>query len=109
MDLDPQDNLAADAMDVVETQLPTDDDGLEHLRIEVRRTRTNRRLDKYLAGRLGKDTSRNALQRYIREGNVTVNAQVVKPSYTIRLGDVIDMMLPEVKKQEIPAFWFPPH
>ncbi|MBL7221624.1 MAG: RluA family pseudouridine synthase [Phycisphaerae bacterium] len=108
MNSDPRDNPAADrsdsdAMDVVETQLPADDDGLEHLRIEVRRIRTNRRLDKYLAGRLGKDTSRNALQRYIREGNVTVNERIVKPSYTIRVGDLIDMMLPEVKKQEIPA------
>jgi len=105
---DSRDNSAADApgangMDVVETQLSAEDDGLEHLRIEVRRTRTNRRLDKYLAGRLGKDTSRNALQRYIREGNVTVNDKVVKPSYTIRIGDLIDMMLPQVKKQEIPA------
>ena len=41
-------------MDVVETQLPAEDDWLAHLRIEVRRTRTNRRLDKYLAGRIGK-------------------------------------------------------
>jgi len=105
---DPRDNPAADRSDIepvdmVETRLPAEDDGLEHLRIEVRRTRTNRRLDKYLAGRLGKDVSRSALQRYIREGNVTVNAHVVKPSYTIRVGDIIDMMLPQVKKQEIPA------
>lgn len=103
-----QDNPAADPpetgeMEVVETQLPAEEDGLEHLRIEVRRTRTNRRLDKYLAGRLGRDISRTALQRYIREGNVTVNDKVVKPSYTIRIGDLIDMMLPQVKKQQIPA------
>jgi 23S rRNA pseudouridine1911/1915/1917 synthase len=107
VDPDPQDNPAADAMDVVETQLSAEDDGLEHLRIEVRRTRTNRRLDKYLAGRLGKDTSRSALQRYIREGNVTVGGKTVKPSYTIRVGDLIDMMLPQVKKQEIPAEHIP--
>jgi len=92
----------ANGLDVVETSLPADDDGLEHLRIEVHRTRTNRRLDKYLAGRLGRPTSRTALQRYIREGNVTVNGRVVKPSYTIRPDDIIDMMLPPVRKQEIP-------
>ena len=107
MDRDRQDNPGADPADpngpdVVETQLPAEDDGLEHLRLEVKRTRTNRRLDKYLAGRLGKNTSRNALQRYIREGNVTVNEKIVKPSCTIRIGDLIDMMLPPFKKKEIP-------
>jgi 23S rRNA pseudouridine1911/1915/1917 synthase len=105
---DPKDNPATESSDpngpdIVETQLPTEEDGLDHIRMEIRRARTNRRLDKYLSGRLGKDTSRNALQRYIREGNVTVNGKIVKPSYTIRLGDKIDMMLPPVKKQEIPA------
>ncbi|MBT7171141.1 MAG: RluA family pseudouridine synthase, partial [Phycisphaerales bacterium] len=69
----------------------------------ILRTRTHRRLDKYLAGRLGKNTSRTALQRYIREGNVTVSGRVVKPSYTISVGDVIDMMLPTTRPQEIPA------
>jgi len=105
---DPQDNppvesTAPDALDAVETQLPAEEDGLEHLRIEIKRTRTTRRLDKYLSGRLGKNTSRNALQRYIREGNVTVNDKIVKPSYTIRIGDIVDMMLPPFKKKEIPA------
>jgi len=79
-----------------------EEDGLEHVQIEVRHGLEGRRLDKYLAGRLGATTSRTALQGYIREGNVTVNAQVVKPSYAIRCGDVIDMMLPVVKPREIP-------
>ena len=43
-----------------------------------------------------------ALQRYIREGNVTVNDRIVKPSYTIRTADAIDMMLPVIKPREIP-------
>lgn len=89
-------------MEAIETAVAAEEDGLEHRRIEIRRSRTNRRLDKYLAGRLGRDTSRTALQRYIREGNVTVNSRVVKPSYTIRIDDVIDMMLPTTRPTEIP-------
>jgi 23S rRNA pseudouridine1911/1915/1917 synthase len=88
--------------DELETALPAEEDGLEHLRIEIHRTRSFGRLDKYLAGRLGKDKSRNVLQQYIREGNVTVNGRVVKPSYAIQVGDVIDMMLPTTRPKEIP-------
>ncbi len=91
-----------DDFEAVETAVPADDDGLAHSRVEIRRARHNRRLDKYLAGRLGKDCSRTSLQRYIKEGNVTVNGKIVKPSYTIHLNDVIDMMLPTIKPTEIP-------
>jgi 23S rRNA pseudouridine1911/1915/1917 synthase len=86
----------------VETPVEAEEDGLRHVRISVRRAPANRRLDKYLSGRLGRETSRTALQRYIREGNVTVNGQIAKPSYAIRAGDEIDMMLPVVKPREIP-------
>jgi len=89
-------------MEVVETPVEAEADGLEHLRIDIRRALPDRRLDKYLAGRLGKSISRTALQRYIREGNVTVNQRVVKPSYVIRTLDSIDMMLPPVRPHEIP-------
>ena len=91
-----------DGLEAVETETAADQDGLRHRRIDIRRALPNRRLDKYLSDRLGKATSRTALQRYIREGNVTVNGRIVKPSYVIRAADVIDMMLPVVKPQEIP-------
>lgn len=94
--------IDGDGMEVVETPIAAEEDGLEHARIDIRRALPNRRLDKYLSGRLGRDVSRTALQRYIREGNVTVNGNVVKPSYVIRTGDSIDMMLPAVKPKEIP-------
>ena len=88
--------------DVVETPIEADEDGLRHVRIDIRRNLPNRRLDKYLSGRLGRDVSRTALQSYIREGAVTVNGQTVKPSYKIVVGDAIDMMLPVIKQLEIP-------
>ena len=91
-----------DGLEVVETPLETEGDGLERLRIDVRRALPGRRLDKYLAGRLGKFISRTALQHYIREGNVPVNGRTVKPSYVIRTADSIDMMLPPARPKEIP-------
>jgi 23S rRNA pseudouridine1911/1915/1917 synthase len=97
-DLAPLDLNADEELEDIEA----DEDGLEHRRIVIRRTRTNRRLDKYLSDRLGKTVSRNALQRLIKEGNVTVNGETVKPSYTIQTDDVIDMMLPTSAPKEIP-------
>ena len=87
-------------MQVVETPAEADEDGLRNLRIDIRRALPNRRLDKYLAGRLGY-LSRTALQQYIRDGAVTVNATTVKPSYLIRTGDVIEMLLPEPAEKVI--------
>lgn len=91
-----------DGLDIVETTLEAEEDGLTHRRIEIRKTLPDRRLDKYLSGRMGKELSRTALQGYIKEGNVTVNGRVVKPSYVIRNRDIIDMVLPAVKPREIP-------
>ena len=84
------------------TELDADAEGLRHVRYLIRRSLPNRRLDKYLSGRLGKDVSRNSLQEYIRTGMVTVNGRTVKPSYKIVVGDDIDLMLPVVKPMEIP-------
>ena len=89
-------------MSSVETEIEAEEDGLQHVRIDIRRALPGRRLDKYLSGRLGVAVSRTSLQSYIREGAVTVNGQTVKPSYKIATGDAIDMMLPVVKPKEIP-------
>jgi len=99
----PDDLLPDDGLESEETTLEDEDDGLRHVRLSIRRALPDRRLDKYLSARLGRDVSRTALQRYIREGMVTVNGRAVKPSYVIRTADVIDMSLPVVKPREIPA------
>lgn len=85
--------------------LPTDEveeDGLQRLRIDIRNLLPNRRLDKYLSGRLG-HFSRTALQNYIREGAVTVNGRTVKPSYVIQLNDAIELLVPEPEERIIEA------
>lgn len=98
-----------DDLETSEETVEADEDGLEHRRIVIRKALKNRRLDKYLSGRLGKRLSRTALQAYIKEGNVTVNGREVKPSYTLRVEDVIDMMLPPVRKKEIEPEPIPIH
>ncbi|HOF19521.1 MAG TPA: RluA family pseudouridine synthase [Phycisphaerae bacterium] len=100
---EPSPAFEDEGMEIVETPVETEEeDGLQHVRINIRRALPDRRLDKYLSGRLGKSVSRTSLQRYIREGNVTVNGRIVKPSYVIRTDDDIDMLLPVVKPREIP-------
>ena len=84
----------------VETPVESEEDGLRRLRIDIRRALPDRRLDKYLAGRLGW-MSRTSLQQYIRDAAVTVNGRAVKPSYTIRTGDAIEMLLPEPEAKVI--------
>jgi len=93
---------SSDGLDAVEVTVDAEEEGLSHRRISIRRALPNRRLDKYLASRIGKEISRTALQGYIKEGMVTVNGRTVKPSYTIRTDDVIDMSLPTSKPKEIP-------
>ena len=101
-DLEQRDGSSPNGLETNETSLEADEDGLRHLQIRIRRALPNRRLDKYLSGRLGKDVSRTSLQRYIREGNVTVNGHVVKPSYVLRTADTVDMTLPVIKPRDIP-------
>jgi len=87
-------------MQEVEAPQELEEDGLRRLRIDIRRALPNRRLDKYLAGRLGY-MSRTALQQYIRDAAVTVNGRAVKPSYIIQTGDAVEMLLPEPRPLEI--------
>lgn len=47
------------------------------------------RLDSYLISKL--DKSRSKIQSMIKGGNILVNGNVVKPSYVVKLGDIIDV------------------
>ena len=76
------------------------------VRIEVRRSLSGKRLDKYLHGRLSR-FSRTALQRLIKEGHVLVDGRTVKPSYEIHGGEIIEALVPpsaptEIQGEDIP-------
>lgn len=76
------------------------------VRIEVKKTLSGKRLDKYLQGRLGR-LSRTVVQRMIKDGEVHVDGRVVKPSYEIHGGEVIEALVPasgptEIQGEDIP-------
>jgi 23S rRNA pseudouridine1911/1915/1917 synthase len=59
----------------------------------VRKRLVGRRLDKYLRGRYPR-ISRTTLQRYIKQGQVTINGLPTKPSYEPAAGDLVEIRLP---------------
>ena len=69
----------------------------EQISIEVPGGAAGDRLDRFLARemeRLGRDVSRAALQRWIRDGNVRVNGKVVKPRHTVEEGERVEIEIP---------------
>ncbi len=62
-------------------------------RHHVRRRVVGRRLDKYLRGRYPR-ISRTTIQRYIKQGLVTINGLPSKASYEPAAGDLVEINLP---------------
>ena len=60
----------------------------------------NQRLDKFLSTELA-DFSRTHIAKIIDEGNCLVNSKVAKASFKLRVGDVIEINIPETKPLEI--------
>ncbi len=81
------------------------DDGLTRVQFKLSRD-LNKRLDKYLTDRIT-FMSRTQLQRLIEVGGVTVNERKPKASTKLRLGDVVDVVVPpppstEIQGEDIP-------
>lgn len=70
-----------------------DEAGTEEHQHHVRKRIVGRRLDKYLHGRYPR-ISRTLLQKYIKQGQVTVNGMPSKASYEPAAGDLIRIVLP---------------
>ncbi len=75
-------------------------EGAEHLTLRVSGNIKQRRLDKYLQGRLSQ-FSRTIIQKLIKEQGVTVNENYAKPSSKLSPGDVVDLILPPPEIKEI--------
>jgi 23S rRNA pseudouridine1911/1915/1917 synthase len=71
-------------------------------RIELQVSKAKVRLDKFLAEHVS-ELSRSAAQRLIDDGQVTVNGELSKPSYKVRIGDVVLALLPTEEAAELVA------
>lgn len=71
----------------------------EHLTLRVGNNITQRRLDKYIQGRLS-SFSRTMLQKLIVEQAITINGKFAKPSTKISPGDIVDLILPPPPSKE---------
>lgn len=64
----------------------------EHFRIVVDKGQSLLRIDKFLINRL-ENTSRNRIQNAAAAGTILVNEKAVKPSYKVKPGDIISIVL----------------
>jgi 23S rRNA pseudouridine1911/1915/1917 synthase len=76
-----------------------EEDDVERFRFHASKTQT-RRIDQFLTDRVTW-LSRNAVQRLIDDGLVTVNGKPTKASYKIKSGDVVEMVAPPEPVNEL--------
>ena len=69
-------------------------------RIVVDESCSNQRLDKFLSTYFS-ELSRSHIAKLIEEENCLVNKKVIKSSYKLKTGDVIEINIPEAKELEI--------
>lgn len=70
------------------------------------------RIDIYLSELLP-ETSRSKIQTNIKNGNITINNKVVKPSYSLKLGDIVNIqidlknreLIPQAEKIDLDIVW----
>ena len=79
------------------------DELFEHFRFNVDKGQSLLRIDKYLMNRI-ENASRSRIKNAAGSGAILVNDKSVKPSYKVKPGDVISIVLPEpVKYTELVA------
>jgi len=107
--VDSSDTFEANESDAESGDASADDEAPPAERVfrhRVRKRIVGRRLDKYLHGRYPR-ISRTLLQKYIKQGQVTVNDLPTKASYEPAAGDLVRIVLPppppsEVLPEDIP-------
>jgi 23S rRNA pseudouridine1911/1915/1917 synthase len=73
----------------------------EQVTLHVGASIRERRIDKYLHGRF-RNLSRQYIQEAIKAGTVKVNGKPVKCSFKLTHGDIIDFVVPEPVRTDIP-------
>ena len=74
---------------------------MEHQDFIVTQDEAGIRLDRFIAGKES-ELSRSFVQKLILEGYVTVDGSQVKPSHSVRAGDVVKVNLPEPQPHVFP-------
>ncbi|HUW92997.1 MAG TPA: S4 domain-containing protein, partial [Bacteroidales bacterium] len=73
-------------------------DLFEHYRFEVNPRQSLLRIDKYVTAKI-ENASRTRVQSAALAGNILVNESTVKPSYRVKPGDVIQIVLPNPPRE----------
>lgn len=76
----------------LDNELPEEQELFEHYRFVVDKGQSLLRIDKYLVNIMA-SISRNRIQDAAGAGNIRINDQPVKPSYRVKPGDVITIVL----------------
>ena len=83
---------------MAEEELVEQQELFEHHRFKVDPGQTMVRIDKFLFTRM-ENTSRTRIQNAANAGNIIVNNNPVKPSYKIKPGDVVQIVLPNPPRE----------
>ncbi len=78
---------------MTEEELSDQQELFEHYRIMADPGQSLLRIDKFLCDRL-ENASRTRIQNAANAGNILVNNNIVKPSYKIKPGDIVQVVLP---------------
>ena len=90
-----------------EEELSDQQELFEHYRFQADPGQSLLRIDKFLADRL-MNASRTRIQNAANAGNILVNNSTVKPSYKVKPGDIVQVVLPtppreiEIEAENIP-------
>jgi len=74
---------------------------VESLRITITNREARNRLDLAMLEFAPSRTSRNVIQNLIKTGNIKVNSKIVKPSYKLKIGDIIEAIFPPPEVPQI--------
>lgn len=87
-----------DNTEITDEEAGQQDELFEHFAVTVDRGQAMLRIDKYLVDRL-ENCSRSRVQAAAEGGNILVNDVAVKPSYKVKPGDRISIVMPYPKRE----------